>query len=1391
MAFLENTPVRSEAFPEETPLNEKPRPLKKGESRLNPDRSRSTEILITVTEQGLNQGRPTNIPSLWMIEGKPTEVSQEEAVRLARESGLTFPSFGSIEEAVNAAKERSKAGGIAAGPLAQQAAGLEGITVEGEAAGPLSDVPLGGEPQFTATLEEAEDIAIFPTFEELAQEVYDGLKLAGIEIAQGPIERRFEQSQMAIPESAVTPLTEQEFNLMLALQGRENALKGKEAESILGPVVRDATRFLAAYIPLAAASKQVIPGKLLGPMISGIGADLLIFEPNEPRLSNLIADLNLEHPPFLELAAEYLRSDPDDPEALGRFKQGVEGMLLAGVAEGLIRPIVKGYHAARAIKRRQRAAAVGTEAQAIPKSNREQLAELDVEASKIADDVMLNRFTVKEVKVEGLSVEEAKARILAAQYKVELEKLNAASPVKWTPDDIDAKVAAFERRALSGVKPRVRTEREPGEYIEAIEQNREQIRRLQRLTLQDLKEEIRRVLTGGIVDRSGNVKRELVEKAGAAGHEAMMRLELAQGATTKAEYHFSTARRNIFGGLKRRESENLQTLIMLRRLRAIKSYKPIWKSPIKGKDGTQPTAATLQEDINALRENIGEEQFAKLMARADGYFSEMEAAIDILDDAGILKPDEVIALKRFQYSPLQYLEKVDPKIGQIGKGRQAISVRSSGIQALKTGDEGLLIDDPEFFMAQVLQRAHSRAFKNKANLAALDVARLYPDNGLIRSSKPKKADRRDWVELGVYEKGERKNIYVRKDMIQEWSNNPVGVSWLASVLSGAAFVRPLATGINPEFIISNFPRDSMFVWLAAGDGTLYRTGLFGAAKQLTEDLIEVAGDAWRRDGAFIDFINEGGGMALLTHQGRLARSEMTMITPAGKIERGFNKANRAWASFERFAGHLNEFSEAWVRLAVRNRMLKQIQKEKGSLALTLEDYERATWTARRYLDFSQGGTAIKRTDQVMPYLNAGVQGFRGATRAAMKNPKIFALKVSQLMGVYAAMWYSNRLINPEGWAEVPDHVKDQNLVIMTPLRFTDPIDGVKKSVYFKIPIDHTAHGFKAITDAMLDRAYLGRVPDDFVLRSIRPLAGLVPQDSGIPLLNAITALAANYDMWLDEKIWRGSEFIPESEEIRRTGRDPTSQLAIDVGSLTGLSPERLEVAARAIFPRSPYTDVVGYGYSILTRDLPQDVSEAAAYNFFRNFPFSRRFMGLTHPFHQEMKGIEETAEQTSVFRKDIRDQYDLLVQNFREANEKPSLNRDQQRQIEGWIEATSKEHPELKAELISAYKRTLKLDQIFNRYELETMTGMPSRMWWQRLSGMDSSTRAHQFIDVYQQAYEDSISDDPDRKNDGTRKIRLLTRMMAKVPGFNPKKSQEFGIVLHRLAQERRLRLPQ
>ncbi len=183
-------------------------------------------------------------------------------------------------------------------------------------------------------------------------------------------------------------------------------------------------------------------------------------------------------------------------------------------------------------------------------------------------------------------------------------------------------------------------------------------------------------------------------------------------------------------------------------------------------------------------------------------------------------------------------------------------------------------------------------------------------------------------------------------MAKEWVlSDPTINAQVANVvgwLSGSSVLKPMATGLNPEFALTNFPRDIAHIWLVTNE---YSPFLPKATAQMGADLMATVGDAFMRKGSYIDYINEGGGMQFLTHQGKIT-----------------SKVGGKLGQLQDVLGYLGETSEIWTRLALRRRALKR-----GASP------HEATWQARNYLDFNQGGPLIKAIDTGVPYLNAGIQ----------------------------------------------------------------------------------------------------------------------------------------------------------------------------------------------------------------------------------------------------------------------------------------------------------------------------------------------------------------------------------------------------------------------------------
>lgn len=129
-----------------------------------------------------------------------------------------------------------------------------------------------------------------------------------------------------------------------------------EADTATGGFVRSTAQFLTGFIPGLQATKGMTAlkgGAILSNMAAGALADMVVFDPNEDRLSTFLNQV----PVLGSLVPDYLAdNNPDQSHWEGRLKNAIEGAGLGLAADGLIGAF-KYYKAARTAKAADRAAA--------------------------------------------------------------------------------------------------------------------------------------------------------------------------------------------------------------------------------------------------------------------------------------------------------------------------------------------------------------------------------------------------------------------------------------------------------------------------------------------------------------------------------------------------------------------------------------------------------------------------------------------------------------------------------------------------------------------------------------------------------------------------------------------------------------------------------------------------------------------------------------------------------------------------------------------------------------------------------------------------------------------------------------------------------------------------
>ena len=124
-------------------------------------------------------------------------------------------------------------------------------------------------------------------------------------------------------------------------------------------------------------------------------------------------------------------------------------------------------------------------------------------------------------------------------------------------------------------------------------------------------------------------------------------------------------------------------------------------------------------------------------------------------------------------------------------------------------------------------------------------------------------------------KGKQKALIMPDEYAKEWvQRDPLIKEQLANIIgwfSGSRILKAMATGLNPEFALANFPRDIFHVFIVSQEySNIIPAVTFPL--QMGRDLAATAKDTWLRKGRWHDYLDEGGGMMFLTSQGKPFKS---------------------------------------------------------------------------------------------------------------------------------------------------------------------------------------------------------------------------------------------------------------------------------------------------------------------------------------------------------------------------------------------------------------------------------------------------------------------------------------------------------------------------------------
>ena len=610
--------------------------------------------------------------------------------------------------------------------------------------------------------------------------------------------------------------------------------------------------------------------------------------------------------------------------------------------------------------------------------------------------------------------------------------------------------------------------------------------------------------------------------------------------------------------------------------------------------------------------------------RAMMVFDQYKKNLDELYDAGIFTDKKYKTLNMYDYQRKAYIEKKIEKWNGEYKslGSGAITVNDDFIRALKKGNPGALDNNYKVLMADALNTKYALLFENRANQALASLINDVPDNGFAKIiNKGDKIDA-DWKVIEYKDKGVSKKISLSPDVYGGWTaQNPSLIGNWANMfqwLSGTKIVKSMATGYNPEFALINFARDIAYTFMRSD---VYSSNLYKYAKEMGSDLIATFNDARFKTGSYIDYMYEGGGVSLLSNQGQsrfnfVGANNKTLIKNKGVMRRKIE-------TLKEYAGALGETSEIWVRLAIRNRALRN-----GMNPIL------ATHAARSNLDFNMAGYGTRVADNVVPYLKAGMAATTSMARGMKKQGlKTSAFKAGQIASAATAVWFSNRFFGKDEYEQINDYEKYNNLVYILPYTQHTNKDSLKVADYTKFPLDTASKIIVQATNLSLEMLFGDGTKEmdmiDEMSKTISELSPVELSTSMIPMIGAAYGAAMNKNSYTKYQIYTQDVKVDDKYKITNKESETARELAdFANGMIEGTNLESFGISPAVLQNTLDELAISNNSfYKIIDEALVSGkVAAGSPIKSYKNKQYDRTgFQKLTERFYRETSGVNQNA----------------------------------------------------------------------------------------------------------------------------------------------------------------------
>lgn len=515
--------------------------------------------------------------------------------------------------------------------------------------------------------------------------------------------------------------------------------------------------------------------------------------------------------------------------------------------------------------------------------------------------------------------------------------------------------------------------------------------------------------------------------------------------------------------------------------------------------------------------------YAKTHRQFNSY---MNAVLDIAEETGLIDAESRGVWAKDFYVPF-YRAMED---GANGPTIKSGLVNQYAFKKLKGGSEGL-----KDLMANTLVNwSHllSASLKNQAADAALTAAEA------IGAAHPIAGQEKGAV--SVMKDGERVWYEIDDPFLldaitaMEWS----GFKGPAMEALGK-FKRALTTGVtvNPTFKIRNLIRDTV-ASIAQGDLS------YNAAKNMAQGWRATAHSSQTR----ASMMASGGLMRFGTllegntaeHTKRLINAGIEANSILDKPHKVVAMLQKMWDTYQETGDRGEQVNRAALYEQLRARGLSHLE---------------ASFQARDLLDFSMQGqwSAIRFLTQVVPFMNARLQGMYKLGRAAAEDPKRMAYVIGalSLASMALLLWYKD----DDDWKKREDWDRDQYWWFK-----------IGKQA-FRIPKPFEVGALASVAERSLE--FLGSSERDKGKRFMRSMGNMISNNlsmNPIPqLVKPLIDVYANKDSFTGRPIeTQGMENLSKGERIGR-GTTLPAQILGKLDPTGTFSPVQVDFMARAYF----------------------------------------------------------------------------------------------------------------------------------------------------------------------------------------------------------------------------------